>query len=107
MRVSSHQLLDAAINSIQKQSVEAMKWQQQISSGKKYVKASEGAVAIARGVEIQFDKSKYAMLKANQDFVATRMALADAQLGSMHDALSEMQQMGVQARDAAIGKIGL
>lgn len=41
MRVSSHQLLDAAINSIQKQSVEAMKWQQQISSGKKYVKASE------------------------------------------------------------------
>ena len=107
MRVSSHQLLDAAINSIQKQSVEAMKWQQQISSGKKYVKASEGAVAIARGVEIQFDKSKYAMLKANQDFVATRMALADAQLGGMHDALSEMQQMGVQARDAAIGKIGL
>lgn len=78
MRVSSHQLLDAAINSIQKQSVEAMKWQQQISSGKKYVKASEGSVAIARGVEIQFDKSKYAMLKANQDFVATRMALADA-----------------------------
>ncbi|NBW01445.1 MAG: hypothetical protein EBR85_07030 [Betaproteobacteria bacterium] len=107
MRVSSHQLLDAAIRSIQKHSVEAMDWQQQISSGKKYSKASEGTVAIARGVEIQFDKSKYAMLKANQDFVATRMALADSQLGSMHDALSEMQQIGVQARDAAIGKIGL
>jgi flagellin-like hook-associated protein FlgL len=107
MRVSSHQLLDAAIRSIQQHSVEAMKWQQQISSGNKYLKASEGAVAIARGVEIQFDKSKYAMLKANQDFVATRMALADAQLGGMHDALSEMQQIGVQARDAAIGKIGL
>jgi flagellin-like hook-associated protein FlgL len=107
MRVSSHQLLDAAIRSIQQHSVEAMKWQQQISSGNKYLKASEGAVAIARGVEIQFDKSKYAMLKANQDFVATRMALADAQLGSMHGALAEMQQIGVQARDAAIGKIGL
>lgn len=107
MRVSSHQLLDAAIRSIQKHSVEAMDWQQQISSGKRYAKASDGAVAIARGVEIQFDKSKYAMLKANQDFVATRMALADAQLGGMHDALSEMQQIGVQARDAAIGKIGL
>ena len=33
MRVSSHQLLDAAIRSIQKHSVEAMDWQQQISSG--------------------------------------------------------------------------
>jgi len=107
MRVSSHQLLDAALRSIQQHSVEAMKWQQQISSGNKFQKASEGAVAIARGVEIQFDKSKYAMLKANQDFVATRMALADSQLGAMHDTLSELQQVGVQARDPAIGKIGL
>jgi len=55
MRVSSYQLLDAGIKSIQQQSVEAMKWQQQISSGNKYAKASDGAVAVARGVEIQFD----------------------------------------------------
>ncbi len=107
MRVSSYQLLDAGIRSIQQQSVEAMKWQQQISSGNRYSRASEGAVAITRGVEIHFDQSKYKMLKANQDFVATRMALADAQLGAMHDVLADMQQMGVQARDAAIGKIGL
>ncbi|MBU3723988.1 MAG: hypothetical protein FGM18_00575 [Burkholderiaceae bacterium] len=107
MRVSSYQLLDAGIKSIQQQSVEAMKWQQQISSGNKYAKASDGAVAVARGVEIQFDQSKYKMLKANQDFVATRMALADAQLGAMHDVLADMQQMSVQARDAAIGKVGL
>lgn len=107
MRVSSYQLLDAGIRSIQQQSVEAMKWQQQISSGNRYSRASEGAVAITRGVEIHFDQSKYKMLKANQDFVATRMALADAQLGAMHDVLADMQQMSVQARDAAIGKIGL
>jgi flagellin-like hook-associated protein FlgL len=106
-RVSSHQLLDAGISSIQQQSVEAMKWQQQIASGKRFAKTSEGAVEIARGVEIQFDKSKYSMLKTNQDFVATRMALADAQLGAMHDVLADMQQISVQARDAAIGKIGL
>ena len=74
-RVSSHQLLDAGISSIQQQSVEAMKWQQQIASGKRFAKTSEGAVEIARGVEIQFDKSKYSMLKTNQDFVATRMAI--------------------------------
>ena len=102
MRVSSYQLLDAGIKSIQQQSVEAMKWQQQISSGNKYAKASDGAVAVARGVEIQFDQSKYNMLKANQDFVATRMALADAQLGAMHEVLADMQQMSVQARQARV-----
>ncbi|MEY3982056.1 MAG: hypothetical protein RLZZ281_925, partial [Pseudomonadota bacterium] len=42
MRVSSYQLLDAGIRSIQQQSVEAMKWQQQISSGNRYSRASEG-----------------------------------------------------------------
>ncbi len=48
MRVSSHQLLQAGIDSIQQQSVEAMNWQRQISSGKRYNKASQGAVAITR-----------------------------------------------------------
>ncbi len=107
MRVSSHQLLQAGIDSIQQQSVEAMNWQRQISSGKRYNKASQGAVAITRGVEIQFDKSKYNMLKANQDFVATRMALADAQLGSMGEVMADMQRMATQAQNPAIGKIGL
>jgi flagellin-like hook-associated protein FlgL len=107
MRVSSHQLLQAGIDSIQQQSVEAMNWQRQIASGKRYNKASEGAVAITRGVEVQFDKSKYNMLKANQDFVATRMALADAQLGSMGEVLADMQRMATQAQNPAIGKIGL
>lgn len=107
MRVSSHQLLQAGIDSIQQQSVEAMDWQRQISSGKRYNKASQGAVAITRGVEIQFDKSKYNMLKANQDFVATRMALADAQLGSMGEVMADMQRMATQAQNPAIGKIGL
>ena len=82
MRISSQQLLNASIRAIQDQSVEAMKWQDQISSGKRYNAASQGMVALARGVEIAFDQSKFKMLKANQDFVATRMAMADSQLGS-------------------------
>ena len=78
MRISSQQLLNASIPAIQDQSVEAMKWQDQISSGKRYNAAYQGMVALARGIEIAFDQSKFKMLKANQDFVATRMAMADA-----------------------------
>ena len=107
MRVSSYQLLDASIDAIQKQSVEAMKWQQQLSTGKKYAKASDGAVAVTRGVEIAFDRSHYEMLKTNQDFVASRMTLADAQLGGMHAALSEMLDIGTQARNTSISQVGL
>jgi len=107
MRVSSYQLLDASIDAIQRQSVEAMKWQQQLSTGRKYAKASEGSVAVTRGVEIAFDRSHYEMLKTNQDFVASRMTLADAQLGGMHSALAEMLDLGTQARNTAISRVGL
>lgn len=107
MRVSSYQLLDAGIRSIQEQSVDAMKWQRQIASGDRYAKASEGSVAVTRGVEIKFDQSRYQMLKANQDFVAERMAKADTQLKGMHDIFQEMKQISVQARATSVTQTGL
>ena len=72
MRISSQQLLNASIRAIQDQSVEAMKWQDQISSGKRYNAASQGMVALARVLRSPLI-SQVKMLKANQDFVATRM----------------------------------
>ena len=58
-------------------------------------------------MEIQFDKSRYEMLRSNQDFISTRMALADSQLGSIHDVLSSMQEIAVRARGPALGVPGL
>jgi flagellin-like hook-associated protein FlgL len=107
MRISSQQLLSASIRAIQDQSVEAMKWQDQISSGKRYNAASQGMVALARGVEIAFDQSKFKMLKANQDFVATRMAMADAQLGSMIDSMGVIKEAADQAVNGSLGPSGL
>ncbi len=106
MRISSQQLLNASIRAIQDQSVEAMKWQDQISSGKRYNAASQGMVALARGVEIAFDQSKFKMLKANQDFVATRMAMADSQLGSMIDAMGVIKEASDQAVNGSLGPAG-
>jgi len=107
MRISSQQLLNASIRAIQDQSVEAMKWQDQISSGKRYNAASQGMVALARGVEIAFDQSKFKMLKANQDFVATRMAMADAQLVSMIDSMGVIKEAADQAVNGSLGPSGL
>jgi flagellin-like hook-associated protein FlgL len=92
---------------MQRHASDAIDYQQQISSGNKYSKASQNATALARGVEIQFDKSRYEMLKKNQDFISTRMALADTQLGSIHDVLVSMQEVAVRARGPALGVPGL
>jgi len=107
MRVSSHQMLNVGVTSMQRHASDAINYQQQISTGNKYSKASQNATALARGVEIQFDKSRYEMLRSNQDFISTRMALADSQLGSVHDVLSSMQEIAVRARGPALGVPGL
>jgi flagellin-like hook-associated protein FlgL len=92
---------------MQRHASDAINYQQQISTGNKYSKASQDATALARGVEIQFDQSRYTMLKKNQDFISTRMAMADAQLGSIHDVLTSMQEIAVRARGPALGVPGL
>ena len=107
MRVSSHQMLNVGVTSMQRHASDAINYQQQISTGNKYSKASQNATALARGVEIEFDKSRYEMLRSNQDFISTRMALADSQLGSIHDVLSSMQEIAVRARGPALGVPGL
>ena len=107
MRVSSNQMLNVGVGSMQRHASDAINYQQQISTGNKYSKASQDATALTRGVEIQFDKSRYEMLKKNQDFISTRMALADAQLGSIHDVLTSMQEIAVRARGPALGVPGL
>ena len=107
MRVSSNQVLSTGINSMMKHASDTMRYQQQISTGNRFSRASQDATAMSRGVEIQFDKSRYEMLKKNQDFISSRMALADTQLGSIHDVLSSMQEMAVRARGPALGKPGL
>ena len=103
MRISSQQLLSASIRAIQDQSVDAMKWQEQISSGQRYNAASQGMVALARGVEIAFDQSKFKMLQANQDFVANRMAMADTQLASMLGSMNLIKEAALQARNGSYG----
>jgi flagellin-like hook-associated protein FlgL len=107
MRVSSNQMLNVGVGSMQRHASDAINYQQQISTGNKYSKASQDATALARGVEIQFDQSRYGMLKKNQDFISTRMAMADAQLGSIHDVLTSMQEIAVRARGPALGVPGL
>ena len=107
MRVSSNQVLSTGVNSMMKHASDTMRYQQQISTGNRFSRASQDATAMSRGVEIQFDRSRYDMLKKNQDFISSRMALADTQLGSIHDVLSSMQEMAVRARGPALGKPGL
>lgn len=103
MRISSQQVFDSSLQSIQQHTSDVVEAQRQISSGQKYRLASDDALAAGLGVQIAWDKSQFAMFKVNQDHINASLTSSDAQLNSINIALTKFQQMIVQARNDALG----
>ena len=103
MRISSQQVFDSSVQSMQQHTSDVVEAQRQISSGQKYRLASDDALAAGLGVQIAWDKSQFAMFKVNQDHVNTSLSSTDAQLNSINIALTKFQQMVVQGRNDALG----
>ena len=66
MRISTKQIFDSGLQSVQKQTAETIKAQRQIASGEKYSKASESPLAAGLGVQVILDRSQYEMFQINQ-----------------------------------------
>lgn len=97
MRISTKQIFDSGLQSVQKQTAETIKAQRQIASGEKYSKASESPLAAGLGVQVILDRSQYEMFKINQDFTNAKLTAADAQLKAVSDGVTRFRQLLVQA----------
>ena len=106
MRISSQQVFDSNLRSIQQHTSDVVEAQRQISSGQKYRLASDDALAAGLGVQIAWDKSQFAMFKVNQDHVNASLSSTDAQLNSINIAMTKFQQMMVQGRNDPLGSDG-
>ena len=106
MRISSQQVFDSNLKSIQQHTSDVVEAQRQISSGQKNRLASDDALAAGLGVQIAWDKSQFAMFKVNQDHVNASLSSTDAQLNSINIALTKFQQMMVQGRNDPLGSDG-
>ncbi len=102
MRVSSNQILDAGVQSMDNSLSDAMAWQQKINTGKNYSQASDNAYAMARGVRLDFDTAKLKMFTQNQNFVASSMANTDTQLGTIVNQMNSLKQLMVQSQDGIL-----
>lgn len=102
MRVSSNQILEAGVQSMDNSLAEAMAWQKKISTGKNYSKASDNPYAVSRGVRLDFDIARLDMYKTNQNFVASSHAIAQSQMGTIIDELTVLKQAFVQSQNGAL-----
>jgi len=104
MRVSTQQVFNSGVESMQKHTQDVMAYQRQISSGKKFERASDDALAAGLGVQVSLDKAQYAMFKVNQDYVNTSMTSSDSQLNNISGMMTRFQQLLVQAGNDALGE---
>lgn len=102
MRISSNQILDAGIQSMDNSLSDAMAWQKKISSGNNYSKASENAYAVSRGVRLEFDEARLSMYKTNQKFVESSHANAQSQIDSIINEINSLKQTFVQSQNGAL-----
>ena len=107
MRISSQQVFDSGVSSMQQHTSDVVKYQQQISSGRKYQVASDDALAAGLGVQIDLDNAQFAMFKVNQNHINASLTSTDSQLSGINIALTTFQQMMVQAGNGTLGADGL
>ena len=102
IRISSNQVLDAGIDSMNNSLIDATAWQKRISTGKNYSKASDNIYAVSRGVELDFDISRLKMFKNNQDMVASLHDNAQTQMESILNQMTTLKQLFVQSQNTAL-----
>ena len=102
MRVSSNQILEAGVQSMNNSLADAMEWQKKIGTGNNYSKASDNPYAVSRGVRLDFDVARLEMYKTNQNYVASSHAIAQSQMGTIIDELIVIKQAYVQSQNGAL-----
>jgi flagellin-like hook-associated protein FlgL len=103
MRISSQQIFESGVRSMAQHTSDVMTSQEQISSGKKYQRASDSALSAGLGVQVTLDKAKYAMFKVNQDYANQSLSTADSQLLNLQNMMASFQRIMVQAGNDALG----
>lgn len=103
MRISSQQIFENNVRSLQTHTNDVVEAQRQISSGQRYKLSSDNALAAGLGVQVTFDNAQFAMFKVNQDHVSASLASSDSQLQSIHDMLANLQKTMVQASNDTLG----
>jgi flagellin-like hook-associated protein FlgL len=104
IRISTNQVINAGIDSMNTALNDATAWQQKISSGKNYTKASDNVYAISRGVELDFDLSRLEMYKSNQAIAINNHNNAQSQMDSILNQLTQLKTTFIQSQNGSLNQ---
>jgi len=97
MRISTSLIYDSNVATINRQQIDVLHTQQQLSTGRRVVAPSDDPVAAARALEVSQSISHLAVQKENQGTAVDTLKSLDSQLGAIHDVLDYVRERVVQA----------
>lgn len=102
MRISTNMLFDLGVASIQQQTSDVIKSQQQIASGRRILSPSDDPVAAARVLEVTQSQSLNKQFDSNTGTVTSKLGLTDSILNSIGNLIQNAQTTAVYAGNATL-----
>ena len=104
MRISTIQIYERAISSIQDVTAQQQKTQQQLASGKRVLTPADDPVAATRILELNQELTINQQFQRNVELAEGRLSLQDARLGGISDVLERLRTLTVSAGNGALSK---
>lgn len=102
MRISTSMLFDKGVASIQQQTADWIKTQQQVSSGRRILSPSDDPVAAARVLEVTQTQSLNKQFGVNTGTATSKLGLEDSILNSVGNLIQNAQTAAVYAGNASL-----
>lgn len=104
MRISTIQVYDRAISSIQDVTAQQQKTQQQLATGKKVLTPADDPIASTRILELNQELSVNVQFQRNSELAEGRLTLQESRLGGVNDAIDRIRELAVQSGNGALSK---
>jgi len=104
MRISTVQIYERAMSSIQDVTAQQQKTQEQLASGKRVLSPADDPVASTRILELNQEIAVNQQFQRNVELAEGRLSLQDDRLGGISDVLQRLRTLAVSAGNGALTK---
>lgn len=102
MRISTNTIYDMGVASIQQQTSDLIRTQQQVSSGRRILSPSDDPVASARVLDLSQSQSLNKQYDTNTGSATSSLGLEESMLGSVGNLIQDVRTSAIQAANAPL-----
>ncbi|MDQ8024310.1 MAG: flagellar hook-associated protein FlgL [Moraxellaceae bacterium] len=102
MRISTSQIFNTNVSTMNRQEANLLQLQQQLALGKRVLQPSDDPVAAARSLEVSQAVSQVAQQQGNQGTANDSLSILESKLASIGELVTYVRERAIQAGNAAL-----